>query len=322
VTLRVLVVSDIHYASPAEQLRRDYESAAIRSWAGRRLLRAYRRYIWLKDPFAHNGLLHRFVDQAGDADLVVGNGDFSCDSAFVGVHDDAAAQSARLCLELLRARYGSQFAAVMGDHELGKRSLAGGRGGPRFASWQRATDELGIQPLWHRDLGSWMAVGLTSTLLALPVFLPEIPETERPQWLALRQAYTRQVENLLEAVPRGHKLLIFLHDPTALPFLAKLPAMQARLPDVDATVIGHLHSPVILWMSRRLAGLPPVRFCGNAVRRMSEALNRARAWTPFGVHLCPSLAGLELFNDGGYLELEDGEAPGGQLRVRRHRMAR
>jgi hypothetical protein len=37
---------------------------------------------------------------------------------------------------------------------------------------------------------------------------------------------------------------------------------------------------------------------------MSTAVNEARHWKPFHVTLCPSLAGIELFNDGGFLTIE------------------
>ena len=321
-SMRILVISDIHYASPAEQQRVGYEWATVSSRWQRMLLRAYRHAIWLRDPFAHNSLLDWFVAQAGDAELVVANGDYSCDSAFVGVSDDAAAQSAALCLGRLRERFGATFQAVIGDHELGKTSLAGNQGGMRLASWQRATGELGLLPCWRVDLGPWVVLGLTSSLLALPVLAPEIPPADRAAWEQLREDHCREISRQLETLAPDRRLLLFLHDPTALPFLADLPPMRARLDQVAATVIGHLHSPLILWKSRMLAGLPPIRRLGNAVRRMSQALNQAHSWRPFNLHLCPSLAGLELLKDGGFLELvlsQDGRDP---PVVRRQRVPR
>ena len=50
--------------------------------------------------------------------------------------------------------------------------------------------------------------------------------------------------------------------------------------------------------------MPPIRFLGNTVRRLSTALNEARRWRPFHVRLCPALAGIELLKDGGYCTLE------------------
>jgi hypothetical protein len=37
---------------------------------------------------------------------------------------------------------------------------------------------------------------------------------------------------------------------------------------------------------------------------LSSALHRAKYWKPFHVRLCPSLAGIELLKDGGYLTVE------------------
>jgi hypothetical protein len=49
--------------------------------------------------------------------------------------------------------------------------------------------------------------------------------------------------------------------------------------------------------------MPTIRFLGNSIRRMSAGLSAARGWRPFRVRLCPSLAGIQLLKDGGYLEL-------------------
>jgi hypothetical protein len=76
------------------------------------------------------------------------------------------------------------------------------------------------------------------------------------------------------------------------------------LPQVEQTIIGHLHSELILWKSRLLAGMPTIGFLGHTVKRMTTALNEARLWRPFHVRLCPALAGIELLKDGGYLTAE------------------
>jgi len=60
------------------------------------------------------------------------------------------------------------------------------------------------------------------------------------------------------------------------------------------------------WSATRkpLAGMPVIRFLGPAARPMSTALKKVRHWRPFRVRLCPSLAGIELLKDGGYLTVE------------------
>ena len=105
------------------------------------------------------------------------------------------------------------------------------------------------------------------------------------------------------------RVLLFCHDPTALPFLEREEAVQRKLPLIEQTIIGHLHSNLYLWQSRLLAGMPVVRFLGPSFRKMTAALNEARRWRPFRVKLCPSLAGIELLKDGGYFTVKlDAEA--------------
>src|SRR3954464_13241003 len=121
---RVAIVSDVHYASPAEQARgSNFELQWIKNPASRLLVRSIRRFVWLHQPLNKNYLLEKFLSQAGTPDCVVANGDYSCDTAFVGVSDDAALQSARECLDQLRGRFNGRFHASIGDHEFGKISF-------------------------------------------------------------------------------------------------------------------------------------------------------------------------------------------------------
>lgn len=311
-TATVVVLSDIHYACSAEQARQGHELRATPHRWLRIATGAYRRYFWLRDPFAHNHLLDRFLAAAGEADLVVANGDYSCDTAFVGVSDTAARESARICLGTLRERYGSRFVAAFGDHELGKTSLVGGQGGLRLASWRRALEDLRLEPFWIRRTGGYVLVGVVSSLLALPVFAPETLPEELPEWGRLRADHVKQIEAALGDLDPRDKVILFCHDPTAVPFLARLRAVQVRLPQIEHTIIGHLHTRVIYGLSRILAGMPTIRRCGNSIRRMSSALHEARCWKAFNVRLCPSLAGCQLLKDGGFLRLRldpDGREP-------------
>jgi hypothetical protein len=95
-------------------------------------------------------------------------------------------------------------------------------------------------------------------------------------------------------------VLLFCHDPTALPFLGEEEAVRRRLPQIEATIIGHLHTNLVLWKARLLASLPPIRFLGHTTEKMTTALSRAKQWRPFKVKLCPALGGIQLLNDGGY----------------------
>src|SRR5438445_4407329 len=114
----ILILSDIHYACDAERQRRGHETRVIANPLLRRAVRAYRYYIWLRDPFAHNHLLDEFLRRADSPDWVVTNGDYSCDTAFVGVSDAAAFESARQCLTKLRERFGAKLRSVIGYLDL------------------------------------------------------------------------------------------------------------------------------------------------------------------------------------------------------------
>ena len=305
----VLIVSDIHHAGAAERERQGYEIACAPNWPLRLLMRAYRGQVWLRDPLGNGAFLNAFLQRAGSPDFVIANGDFSADSLFVGVSDDAAFASAAECMAKLRAKFGEQLHATIGDHELGKTSLVGGLGGLRLASWPRTVNDLSLRPFWQFTWGRYVFMGVTSTLLALPVLLSEAPAGEHAAWEALRAEHLAAVRAAFARLQPDQRVLLFCHDPTALPFLAELPEVSARLLQIEATVIGHLHSQLLLRKSRLLAGMPPIRWCGVSVARMSTALHRAAAWRAFNVRLCPSLTGIQLLKDGGWWTVElDAEA--------------
>jgi hypothetical protein len=304
-TSRLGIVSDIHYAGPAEQARgNDFEIRGIPNPVLRLLVRLHRRFLWLRDPLNQNYLLENFLAKIQPCDLVIANGDYSCNSAFVGVSDDAARESARICLAKLGNQFGQRLRANIGDHELGKMSFVGMRGGMRLESWRRTTEELGVRPFWREEIGNYVLLGMTSSLLALPAYEPDTLTEERPQWQALREQHLQELRTAFDQIKPGQRLLLFCHDPTALPFLSREPVVQSRIDQIENTVIGHLHSNLILFQSRILAGMPRIAFLGHTARRLTKALGQARGWKPFKVRLCPALAGIELLHDGGFLEVE------------------
>jgi hypothetical protein len=317
------IISDIHYASAAEQERGDeYEAAFVPNRFVRFLLRLYRRFIWLDQPLQKNYLLDRFLAQAPAFDYLVANGDYSCDTAYTGLSDDAAFESARQCLAKLRDRYDGRLSLVFGDHELGKLSLIGGRGGMRLESWKRAVEQLRLAPFWRLDFGRYTLLGIVSSLVALPIFEPDILAEQMTDWERLREEHLRQVRQAFAELQPEQRVLLFCHDPTALPFLWREPAIRSKLPQVQQTVVGHLHSNLILCKSRLLSGMPRITFLGHTVKRLSSALREARYWKPFHVRLCPSLAGMEVLKDGGYLSVELDPSAQRAPRFKRHRLPR
>jgi hypothetical protein len=299
------IVSDIHYACAVEKARGlDYEVRGIRNPLLRLAVRLYRRWIWLRDPMGHNELLDSFLAQAGNCDYAIANGDYSCNSGFIGVADPAACQSINECLGKLRQHFGARLRVTFGDHELGKVSFFGGQGGMRLASWRAAREQAGLEPFWRLDIGRYALFGVVSSLIALPVFEPDTLPEELPEWQRLRQEHVEIIRAAFAGLKPDRRILLFCHDPSALPFLGRIDEVRDRFPQLERTVIGHLHSGLILWKAKLLAGMPRITFLGHTARRLSTALRAAREWRPFHVLLCPSLAGVELLKDGGFYTAE------------------
>jgi len=322
-TERIAILSDVHYAGPAEQARgNDYEYRDLKSPWQRAVCRTHRHFIWLRNPLNQNHLLDDFLRRVGEPDHVFALGDYTCDTGFVGVSDDAALESACLCLGKLRACFGDRLHALIGDHELGKFPLFGSRGGLRLESWRRVNCDLGLSPFWQFELGPYACLGITSTLVALPAFEREMIEAERVDWNVARERHLAEIREAFNSLAPDKRVLLFCHDPTALPYLWHEPAVRNRIGQIEQTFIGHLHSPLILWKSRRLAGMPTVAFMGNTVKRLSTALRRARDWKPFKLRLCPSLAGIQLLRDGGFYTAEVNAEAGKSLYPQFHRIKR
>lgn len=302
--LTLSILSDIHYAGAAEQKRGAFFLNAIHNPARRLAVKLYRHYFWQRDAFAHNHLLDRFLSRSSLADFVIANGDYSCDSAFIGVSDPAASASAAECLQKLRRQFPANFAASFGDHELGKKPLGADQGGLRLASYDRACKDLALQPFWQINFGNYALLGIVSTLVALPVFEPEMLPAEQAEWHELRRRHLDDIRRAFSTLAPHQRVLLFCHDPTALPFLWREPSVRDKLPQVERTIIGHLHSNLILFKSRLLAGMPVISFLGHTPQRLSSALREARHWKPFNVLLCPSLSGIELLKDGGFYTVE------------------
>ena len=302
---RIARIVEDRDASSAEQARgNDYELRGIANPMLRTMVRFYRNWIWQREPLNRNYLLARFLDQAKGCDYAVANGDYSCNSAFVGVSDEAACQSAKECLDRLRATFGARLRATFGDHELGKLSFFGGQGGMRLASWHRARSALGLESLWRLELGRYVLVGVASSLVALPVFEADTLPEERPEWESLREEHLTEIRDAFANLRPSQRVLLFCHDPTALPFLWQEETIRSRLVQIEQTIIGHLHTNLILWKSRILAGMPRIGFLGHTPKRLTSALRQARHWRPFNVRLCPALGGIELTRRGGYLKAE------------------
>src|SRR5262249_42766204 len=142
----------------------------------------------------------------------------------------------------LRQRFGTALHATIGDHELGKISFLGGLGGMRLASYHRTVRELGLERFWRVELGRYVLIGVTSSLIALPVFEPETLTEERSEWRRLSEEHLGEIRKAFSALQPEQRVLLFCHDPSALPFLWREEAVRTRLSQLEHTIIGHLHS--------------------------------------------------------------------------------
>ncbi len=267
----LLIISDIHYASAVELERADPEGVVVpRRWL-RPLARTFRR-LWLGELTRNNWMFNEFVRSAEDADIVVANGDFSCDTAFVGVSDDAAMMSAKECLAQLRKVFATSFQATIGDHELGRGSLFGGPGGPRLSSWFRCINDLKLQPFWQTAAGPYVLIGVTSSLLALDLLHTQLLPQERNIWHQLREEHLDHICRAFRELPANCRVLLFCHDPAALESLGQEEAVRNRFSQIAQTVVGHLHSRLVIGGIRTLAHL------------------RNSVWRDFKVRVCPALA--------------------------------
>lgn len=302
---RLAIVSDIHYAGPREHAHgRHYEFAGAKPSLAKTLATLYRDFIWMRDPLGNNHLLDRFCESVGEPELVIANGDYTCDVAGVGVSHDEALESVQLCLGKLRARFGDRLQTVIGDHELGKMALLGDHGGLRLESWQRATSACALRPFWQVEMGNFVLLGVTSTLIALPIFRRDALDSEWSEWEKFRAVHLMELRAAFGELKPTQRVVLFCHDPSALPFLWQEDFMRAKAGLIAKTVVGHLHTRILLWKTRVLGGLPPVRFLGASVHRMTTGLSQSRLWRHFNVVLCPALAGIQMLRGGGFLTMD------------------
>ncbi len=320
-----------------------YVRQRIKHPAVRIAARLFHRFLWLHEHGAHNHMLDKFLaavagegilplrreagERAGErwcqgtggeaspqrihgeptfgpVDLVVANGDYSCNVAQIGVSDAAAFASAEECLSKLRARFGHAFRATLGDHELGKTGLFTGTGSMTLASWRRATEDLGIEPFWRVQFGKYVLLGITSSLVALPVFKMDLAAGEGEAWERLRESHLAQIRDAFAGLKSGERVILFCHDPTALPYLWREITVREKISQLEQTIIGHLHTNLVLRAGRVLAGFPTISFLGKGARRISTGLGEAKLWKPFRVRLCPAPMGIQLLKDGGWLSVE------------------
>jgi hypothetical protein len=324
--MRLAVLSDIHVLGPGETVRaREIarQLGTAHSWWGRRWHRALfraRRRFWNWHPHARRRCFLRALDDIArfEPDWVIANGDYGGDALGVGLSDAHTFESVAGALDLVRATFPSRARFVFGDHELGKYSTELRRGGIRLASLTRGEEQLGIRSFWHEVDGRFHLIGVNSTLFTLDLFLPEALPAEVPAWKAFRERHLADVASTFRDLPADARVLLFCHDPGALSALYRVDAVRARLAQVEGTILGHLHAPRLLRLTRLLGRLPKVRARYPVARIISAGSRDAHTWARFRPLVCPSTFGAGHHVGGGVLLLStEGDGP---LVVRRHRI--
>src|SRR6185437_9777623 len=177
-------------------------------------------------------------------------------------------------------------------------------GSMTLASWRSATEGLGIEPFWRVQFGKYVLIGITSSLVALPLFKAELTAGDSEAWERLRASHLEKIRDAFADLKAGERVILFCHDPSALPYLWREETVRQKISQLERTIIGHLHTNLVLRAGRVLAGFPTISFLGKGARRISAALGEARFWKSFRVRLCPAPTGIQLLKDGGWLSVE------------------
>lgn len=326
--MQLAVLSDIHLVGPAELALANAGYGSIlahpdplaRAW--RTGLYRVRRRFWnghLK--WRHTAFL-RALDEVADwnPDWVIANGDYGGDLGGVGLSHRATLDSASLVVDLIRSRFPDRSRFVFGDHDLGKYSTVLRQGGIRLSSLDVGEQQLRIPSFWHEVDEEFHLIGVNSSLFTLDLFLPEAIADEVPEWRRRRDEHIAQVIRAFEQLPARARVVLFCHDPSALTVLSGIPVIRRKLPQIELTVIGHLHSPTLLRLARYAARLSGINPRYPVARIVAKGLEGARHWKLFNPVVCPSTFGTGHHVAGGILVIDKG--PDGRLRARRVRVHR
>jgi len=311
-TMKIAVLSDLHVLSPqeSERSRRIAQdlgvdrSLAHRTWE--RGAHRVRRRLWnQRDEDREIRFLRALDDMAPfHPDWIVANGDYSGDTNGVGLSDAHTFESVSRVIDLLRRSFPDRCLFVMGDHELGKYSTVLKRGGIRLASLLRGENPLGLQSFWHLAEDPIHLIGVNSTLLTLPLFLPEALEAEIPLWQERRDQHLEDIRRTFSEIPPDGRILLFCHDPSALGVLAEVQEVRGRLGQIERTLLGHLHFPFLLHFARGLGRLPNWTPRYPIARIITHGAKNSKTWDLFHPVVCPSTFGLGRLVSGGWLLLD------------------
>lgn len=326
--MKLAVLSDIHVLGPTELARANASYVELGLDAPpiqrrlRRGLYRVRRRLWNGHLEWRHTAFMRALEAVADFDpeWIVANGDYGGDYGGTGLSNAATLDSAMIVINLIRERFPARSRFVFGDHDLGKYSTVLREGGIRLGSLEAGEKKLGIPSFWHERDEDFHLIGLNSSLFTLDMFLPEALADEIPEWKRRREEHIEHVRHAFDGLPRKARVILFCHDPSALTALRQVPEIQARVSQVELSVIGHLHSPTLLWLARYAARLGKWKPKYPVARIVAHGLAGVSNWEVFNPVVCPSTFGAGHHVAGGLLFIERDAK--GELVVRRRRVHR
>jgi hypothetical protein len=176
-------------------------------------------------------------------DYLVAGGDYSCNSGFIGLADPAAFASAAECLKKLRAQFA--IASFPSSVTMNSASLASSANKVECA-WPagRAPSMISAShPSGRKTLGRYTLSGSPPPSSPFHLLEADVLPAELDAWRNLRETHLHQIRELFASIPSTQKNLTLLPRPSALPFLWRESSVQQKLPQIERTIIGHLHSP-------------------------------------------------------------------------------
>lgn len=323
--MKVAVVSDLHVAGPGEHAE-TRESVRLLGHGEGRLRRRFRRGLnRVRDRFWHSHPESRaacFVQALQHIynygpDMLIANGDYAGDHSGMGLSDDHTYESVNHVVSLIREIFPERSRFNFGDHDIGKYNTVRRQGGIRLRSLERGVD-LGLESFWEIPCDNYLLMGVNSSLLTLELYLPEALPEEIDAWTAHREAHVQQIVERLRVIDEGSRIILFSHDPSAMGLLSTLPEIRARWPQIACTVVGHLHTPMLMGLTRMMRHVPVLKTNYPIARIVTHGARGAQDWKRFNPVVCPSTYGVGHHISGGILFLEaDGR---GELQVTRKRI--
>lgn len=309
--MQLAVISDIHMVGPAElalanesyEYLRQHPSPVAR--AVRSSLYRVRRRFWNGHLKWRQTAFLRALDEVAEQrpDWLIANGDYGGDFGGTGLSNGATLDSARVVVDTIRSRFPERSRFIFGDHDLGKYSTVLREGGIRLHSLDVGERQLRISSFWHEVDECYHLIGVNSSLFTLDLFLPEALAEEIPEWQRRRAAHIEQVTRAFSELPSRGRVILFCHDPSALAVLSRIPVIARRLHQVELTVVGHLHSPTLLRLSRYAAQLSNLSPRYPVARIVATGLAGVKTWSKFNPVVCPSTFGTGHHVAGGILLL-------------------